>query len=62
MIVLTVWAVTYGNYDPPEVLALYDNQPAAQAHAADQGPGAWLPYGIVPMQVRSSYRPQEADA
>jgi hypothetical protein len=22
----TVWAVRYGNYDPPEVIALYDNE------------------------------------
>jgi hypothetical protein len=29
----TVWAVRYGNYDPPEVIALYDNEQAARQHA-----------------------------
>jgi hypothetical protein len=29
----TVWAVRYGNYDPSEVIALYDNEQAARQHA-----------------------------
>jgi hypothetical protein len=28
-----VWAVRYGNYEPSEVIALYDNEQAAHAHA-----------------------------
>ncbi len=28
----TVWAVRYGNYEPSEVIALYDNEQAARAH------------------------------
>lgn len=29
-----VYAVVIGNYEPPEVVALYDNEDAARAHAS----------------------------
>jgi hypothetical protein len=53
---LVVWAVVYGNYNPPELLALYDNEAAARAHAAD-APDDGLPYEVMPMTVLSEYRP-----
>jgi hypothetical protein len=55
---LRVWAVVYGNYDPPEVLALYDNEAAAREHADAQGPSADdLAYEVIPWDVESEYRP-----
>jgi len=31
---MTIWVVRYGNYEPAEVLAVYDNEEAARAHVA----------------------------
>lgn len=57
---VTVWAVVYGNYDPPEVLALYDNEDAARDHAdAQDGAGDTPSLEVVPMTIRSVYRPPE---
>lgn len=36
---LEVWAVVFSNYEPSEIVALYDNKPAAEQHAADLGDG-----------------------
>jgi hypothetical protein len=49
----TVWAVRYGNYEPSEVLALYDNEQAAREHA---DAGEMLE--VVPMGVLSEYQPE----
>lgn len=58
---MNVWAVTYGNYDPSEVVALYDNEAAAYAHAnREVGHVDDLAYEVRRMLVRSSYQPQEA--
>jgi hypothetical protein len=46
----TVWAVRYGNYDPSEVIALYDNEQAARAHATMSDD----PLEVEEMEVRSS--------
>jgi hypothetical protein len=55
---VTVWAVVCGNYHPPEVLALYDSEAAARAHAGAQDPAADTPsLEVVPMTVRSAYAP-----
>jgi len=35
-----VWAVQFGNYSPPEVIAIYDNEAAAQAHAEWENEGS----------------------
>jgi hypothetical protein len=45
-----VWAVRYGNYDPSEVIALYDNEEAARAHAAMSTD----PLEVEEMEVRNS--------
>jgi hypothetical protein len=45
-----VWAVRYGNYDPSEVIALYDNEQAAWAHAECSDD----PLEVEQMQVRST--------
>jgi hypothetical protein len=45
----TVWAVRYGNYDPSEVIALYDNEQAARAHAELSDD----PLEVEEMEVRS---------
>jgi hypothetical protein len=52
-----VWAVRYGNYDPSEVIALYDNEQAARAHAAMSDD----PLEVEEMEVRSNppARPEE---
>jgi hypothetical protein len=54
-----VYAVVYGDYDPPGVRALYDNQAAAEAHAAtwDHTDPDSHPYEVWEMTVRSEYRP-----
>jgi hypothetical protein len=44
----TVWAVRYGNYDPSEVIALYDNEQAARQHAEMSDD----PLEVEQMQVR----------
>jgi len=31
---MTIWVVRYGNYEPAEVLGVYDNEDAARAHVA----------------------------
>ena len=46
----TVWAVRYGNYDPSEVIALYDNEQAARQHAE----GSNDPLEVEEMAVRST--------
>ncbi len=53
---LRVWAVVFSNFpDPHEVIALYDNEAAAQAHAdAEESDG--LPYEVIPWDVESEYR------
>lgn len=33
----TVFAVVFGNYEPPEVLGLYENRDAAEEHAKRAG-------------------------
>jgi hypothetical protein len=48
-----VWAVRYGNYYPPEVIALYDNEQAAQEHAATGDD----PLEVVVLEVRSKVEP-----
>ncbi len=45
----TVWAVRYGNYQPSEVIALYDNEQAARAHAEMSDD----PLEVEEMEVRS---------
>jgi hypothetical protein len=52
---LTIWAVVYSNYEPPEVAAMYDNEAAAQAHADDLD-GPWH---VVAWRVRSTYEPEQ---
>lgn len=44
---MNIWAVVYGNYDPPEVIALYDNAAAAAEHAEQEDE-----FEVVPMKVR----------
>jgi hypothetical protein len=44
-----VWAVRYGNYEPSEVIALYDNEQAARAHVAMSDD----PLEVEEMEVRS---------
>jgi hypothetical protein len=53
----TVWAVCYGNYHPDEVIALYDNEPAAHKHAQLSDD----PLEVRQIQVRSTppKRPEE---
>ena len=41
---MNVWVVRHGNYEPAEIIAVYDNERAAQAHAAWENEGtdaAW---------------------
>lgn len=52
----SVWAVRYGNYWPAEVLAVYDNEQAAQEHADSEEM-----LEVVPMKILSRYQP-EAEA
>jgi hypothetical protein len=47
---LTVYAVRHGNYEPPEVLALYLFESEAQLHADDEEYGE-----VVPMTVKVRY-------
>ena len=47
---MIVYAVRYGNYEPPEVLELYDNHAAAHDHAAELDFAS-----VVPMTVRSTF-------
>jgi hypothetical protein len=65
MSINTVWAVRYavrairyGTYDPYDIIALYDNEPAARQHA-NMVPRL---LEIVPMEVRSTppTRPEQA--
>lgn len=44
-----VWAVRYGNYEPSEVIALYDNERAARDHAAMSDD----PLEVEEMEIRS---------
>jgi hypothetical protein len=46
----SVWAVRYGNYDPSEVITLYDNEQAARAHATMSDD----PLEVEEMEVRST--------
>lgn len=54
MRVRTVYAVRYGNYEPSEVLALYDNEAAAIEHAAHDQMSE-----VVPMRVKSEFKREE---
>lgn len=53
---LEVWVVAFGDYKPPWVLAIYDNEAAARAHADAQQDGSPLPLEVLPWQCRSTYR------
>jgi hypothetical protein len=48
-----VYAVVYSNYDPAEVLALYDNEAAAKAHVQyESETGDWR---VVPWSVKGAF-------
>lgn len=52
---ITIWAVVFSNYEPAEVMALYDNPDAADEHAdAEDGP-----LRVVSWEVSSTYTPEE---
>lgn len=58
---LTIWAVRYGNYEPSEVIAMYDNEPAARTHVESQGMDE--PLEVEAWSVQSEFRVSEpADA
>lgn len=42
-----VWVVVVGNYHPPEVVGIYDNEKAAQEHADQGGADLWVDAWIV---------------
>lgn len=54
-----VYAVIFGNYEPAEVVALYDNREAADAHADHLDDGWGGGWRVVEWSVATEYRPEQ---
>lgn len=54
---MIVWVVALDNYEPAEILGIYDNEPAAQQHAEAANRGDGLTYAAVAWHVGSAFDP-----